>query len=102
MQYKSGGDTMNNQLLLPFKISDEVTKQVEEAFVSIAEKVTDDVLNGVKAKPYMNKREACEYIGVSFNTLVKFQNAGLPIVNVDGIQMFRKIDIDNFFKENVQ
>ncbi|PKE20633.1 hypothetical protein CW688_11440 [Macrococcoides caseolyticum] len=49
---------------------------------------------------YMNKKQAAEYLGVSFNTLKKFVENGLPIIEVSGIQMIRKKDIDNFMESN--
>ncbi|WP_157821136.1 helix-turn-helix domain-containing protein [Macrococcoides caseolyticum] len=48
----------------------------------------------------MNKKQAAEYLGVSFNTLKKFVENGLPIIEVSGIQMIRKKDIDNFMESN--
>ncbi|UNB46767.1 helix-turn-helix domain-containing protein [Staphylococcus coagulans] len=50
----------------------------------------------------MNKKEVAEYIGVSFNTLKKFIKAGLKTVEIEGIEMIRKVDIDEFIEKRVK
>lgn len=97
---KKGGVYMDNQLMLPLNVNDQAVKQIEQVFVTIAKKVANDVVNGVNHKPYLNKKEACEYIGISFNTLKKFEEMGLPVTNINGMQFIRKMDIDEFMEEH--
>ncbi|MEY2369575.1 hypothetical protein [Lysinibacillus capsici] len=89
---------MNNQLFIPLKLEETTIKGFEEMLVQIANKTIEEVKQNTFVKPYMNKKQAAEYIGISFNTLKKFEEEGLPIIEVAGVQMIRKADIDEFFE----
>lgn len=89
---------MNNQLFIPLKLEEATIKGFEEMLVQIANKTIEEVKQNAFVKPYMNKKQAAEYIGISFNTLKKFEEEGLPIVEIAGVQMIRKVDIDEFFE----
>lgn len=86
-------------VMVPFTISDE-------GIGKIGDLVEDIVLNRMetienrKVKNYMNKKEASEYLGVSYQTLKKFIEKGLPIVEVSGVNMIRRVDIDEFMNAN--
>lgn len=95
-----GGDFMQEQLFIPLKLEDTAIKGFEEIFIKIARQTVDDIQKGRNIQPYLNKKQASEYIGISFNTLKKFIDEGLPVVEVSGVQMIRKIDIDEFLESN--
>lgn len=92
---------MENRMIIPLRFDENTLKAVEEVFVKVAEKVKNDVIQGNHVKQYLNKKEAAEYLGVSFNTLKKFEREGLPIVEVAGMQLIRRVDIDKFLEENI-
>lgn len=92
---------MENKMIIPLRFDENTLKAVEEVFVKVAEKVKNDVIQGNHVKQYLNKKEAAEYLGVSFNTLKKFEKEGLPIVEVAGMQLIRRVDIDKFLEENI-
>lgn len=92
---------MENKMIIPLRFDENTLKAVEEVFVKVAEKVKNDVIQGNHVKQYFNKKEAAEYLGVSFNTLKKFEKEGLPIVEVAGMQLIRRVDIDKFLEENI-
>lgn len=46
----------------------------------------------------MNKKEAAQYIGISFNTFQRLERMGLPVIDVDGIKLVKKEDIDSFLE----
>ena len=92
---------MENKMIIPLRFDENTLKAVEEVFVKVAEKVKNDVIQGNHVKQYLNKKEAAEYLGVSFNTLKKFEREGLPIVEVAGMQLIRRVDIDKFLEENI-
>lgn len=92
---------MENRMIIPLRFDENTLKAVEEVFVKVAEKVKNDVIQGNHVKQYLNKKEAAEYLGVSFNTLKKFEKEGLPIVEVAGMQLIRRVDIDKFLEENI-
>lgn len=81
---------------------DKVVNQVEQKLDTAIERRLNTFTNGSIDKPYMNKKEAAEYIGVSFNTFRKFERMGLPIIEVDGILLVKKEDIDEFLEKNKQ
>lgn len=92
---------MENQMLIPLRLEETTIRGIEQVFLKIAHKVMEDINQGVQVKPYMNKKESANYLGISFNTLIKLEKAGLPKLTVEGIQMFRKEDIDRFMEERV-
>lgn len=83
------------------ELIDKVVNQVEEK-LDIAIERRLGVFNGNINKPYMNKKEAAQYINVSFNTLQKFIDNGLPVIEVDGVKLLSKKDIDEFLEKNKQ
>lgn len=86
---------------IPLIISNETIVAIQDAVnQAIVEATNDSGFNSKKQKMYMNKKEACEYIGISFNTLKKFIDEGLRVVEVAGIEMIRKVDIDDFFENH--
>lgn len=87
---------------IPLVISDETINAIQKVINEvIVEATTDSELINKRQKMYMNKKEACEYIGVSFNTLKKFIDEGLRVVEVAGIEMIRKVDVDEFFESHI-
>ncbi|MCM3382132.1 helix-turn-helix domain-containing protein [Shouchella rhizosphaerae] len=66
----------------------------------MAKKIVEKVQLDSEVKPYMNKKEAAQSIGVSFNTFQKLKKMGLPIIEIDGIRLVRKQDIDNFLEKH--
>lgn len=89
---------MNN--IIPLKISEETIKAIEKVLNDVVINSANNILNNTNKNQYMNKKEAAQYLGVSFNTLKKFIQNGLPVVNVSGVNMIRKIDIDEFMELN--
>ena len=47
----------------------------------------------------MNIKEACEYIGVSFNTFMKYLEIGLKVCEIEGIKRVSKEEIDIFLNQ---
>lgn len=84
---------------IPIQLSESFTASYEEALLKIAKNVLEKVQLNEEFKPYMNKTEAAQYIGVSFNTLQKLERMGLPVIEIDGIRLVGKRDIDDFLNE---
>lgn len=94
---------MNNEsFMLPLKLSDEFTKTYEELIIKITKDTIEKTQNGLGYKPYMNKKEAAQYIGISYNTLCKFIECGLPVIEIDGVKLISKKQIDEFLEKNKQ
>lgn len=49
---------------------------------------------------YMNKKEACKYMGVCYRTLQKAIAEGLPSVLIGGVLRFDRLTIDEYLKNN--
>jgi len=54
----------------------------------------------IHTKEWMNIKEACNYIDVSFNTFMKYREMGLKVSEIGGIKRVSKAEIDNFLKRN--
>lgn len=50
-------------------------------------------------KEWMNIKEACDYIGVSHNTFMKYREMGLKVSEIEGIKRVSKAEIDNFLNK---
>ncbi|MFY0761025.1 hypothetical protein AB1K32_19585 [Metabacillus dongyingensis] len=87
-------------VMIPIEVPKEFTEYYEKLFMSLAEETVEKVRRGYAQKQYMNKKEAAQYIGISFNTLQKLEKMGLPIIEIDGIKLVRREDIDCFLNSH--
>lgn len=78
--------------------------QKEELGKDIYTTVTDAIEKARKeeqhAKPYLNKKEMCQWLGISYATLTKFIAYGLPVANIDGMKLIGKETAIKFLKEH--
>lgn len=63
--------------------------QIKEFIVSTQQ-------NASSYNEWMSISEAAKYVGVSYNTFVKFRNMGLKICEIDGIKRVSRKEIDTF------
>ncbi|QOP74054.1 helix-turn-helix domain-containing protein [Pediococcus acidilactici] len=47
---------------------------------------------------YMNKKEACKYMGICYRTFQKAIAEGLPAVQIGGVLRFDRLAIDDYLK----
>ncbi|MFP4921188.1 helix-turn-helix domain-containing protein [Staphylococcus coagulans] len=88
--------------VIPLILSKETITAIEKVLNEVITKSASELNTAQNVKMYMNKKEVAEYIGVSFNTLKKFIKAGLKTVEIEGIEMIRKVDIDEFIEKRVK
>lgn len=50
-------------------------------------------------KEWMSIKEACNYIGVSYNTFIKYREMGLKVCEIEGIKRVSRTEIDNFLNK---
>lgn len=50
-------------------------------------------------KEWMSIKEACDYIGVAYNTFTKYRERGLKVCEIEGVKRVSKTEIDNFLKK---
>ncbi|ARQ03562.1 MULTISPECIES: helix-turn-helix domain-containing protein [Staphylococcaceae] len=90
-----------NNIQIPLTLGDETVKVLERLIGNMLVEATKNLdANGNVIKSYMNKKEAAEYLNVSYQTLKKFIDNGLPVVEVSGVNMIRRVDIDTFMEAN--
>ncbi|WP_159561743.1 helix-turn-helix domain-containing protein [Streptococcus halichoeri] len=69
------------QLLLSNLIQKEIKQQLEQSGLN---------------SPYLNKQQACDYLGISNNTLDTWIQKGLPAIKIGKTIRFHKESIDRW------
>lgn len=85
-----------NTLMIPVELSESFLETYQGMFLNLARESIEKAQEGFSHKQYMNKKEAAQYIGISFNTFQKLEKRGLPIIEIDGVMLVKKQDIDEF------
>ena len=80
------------QVFLPdeqikFLIDDAVKREIE-----------NQLNNSNIESSYLNKRQTCEYLGISNNTLDSWIQKGLPVIRVGKTVRFNKIEINRWLE----
>ncbi|HFR3343737.1 TPA: helix-turn-helix domain-containing protein [Streptococcus suis] len=79
------------QVILP----DEHIKQIQ---ILISSLITSEIEKQIHHRnigsSYLNKKQGCEYLGISNNTLDEWIRKGLPSINIGKIVRFNKQAID--------
>ena len=85
---------------LSIDVSDDFQKQFETMLKETALKVIDQVAsNPLATKEYLNKKQAAEVLGVSFVTLQKLIQMGLPVIFIENKQLISRKSMNNFMKQ---
>lgn len=85
---------------LEIQISEEFNASFEAYLKETARKVIQEVLNNpIERKQYLNKSEACSFIGISRSSLEKLIQKGLKIVMIESRVLISKEEIHNFLQE---
>ena len=77
-------------------------EQIQEIQMMIANLIRQEIDNrlhksGIRS-PYLNKKQACEYLGISNNTLDSWIKKGLPIIRVGKTVRFNTDDLNNWLQ----
>lgn len=92
---------MGSKLMI--SISDDFQETLDE---HIAIKVKEGIEKGfedffnspIQKKMYLTKKEACDYLSVSYASLQKLIAQGLPLISIDSKILISKTSIDNFMQ----
>jgi len=84
---------------LPDSIQDELKTMIRNAAIQAINEATQ---RETKAKDFMNLKEACEYIGVSFATLSNYRKLGLRVSVIQGRSIISKQEIIRFLESYEQ
>ncbi|MCK4025614.1 helix-turn-helix domain-containing protein [Streptococcus iners] len=81
------------QVILP-------NEQVQQIQLLIAELIKKEIQINIENRglnsPYLNKKQACEYLGISNNTLDSWIKQGLPSIKIGKTVRFNKQAIDSW------
>ncbi|MGQ7355156.1 helix-turn-helix domain-containing protein [Streptococcus suis] len=81
------------QVILPIE-------QVQQIQLLIAELIKKEIQINIENRglnsPYLNKKQACEYLGISNNTLDSWIKQGLPSIKIGKTVRFNKQAIDTW------
>lgn len=85
------------QVILP----DEQIHQIQLLLSNLIQKEIEQQLgrNSLNC-PYLNKQQACEYLGISNNTLDFWIQKGLPSIKIGKTIRFHKESIDRWLNSN--
>ena len=85
------------QIVLDQTQKEELSKDIYTTVTDAIEKARQ---KEQRAKPYLNKKDIAKWLGVSTDTIYRFIRNGLPVSDVDGIQLIGKETAINFLKEH--
>ncbi|MGH2143799.1 helix-turn-helix transcriptional regulator, partial [Enterococcus faecalis] len=79
------------QVILP----EEQVRQIQLLIADLIKLEIENRLNnsGLES-PFLNKQQACDYLGISNNTLDSWVKKGLPIIRIDRTVRFDKTEIN--------
>lgn len=79
---------------LPNELNEAIAKAVSDSFTAAKAKFD----KGEKLPQYLNTKQACQYLNVSYNTLKKFikSDSDFPQSNVDGVVRFNRNELDKY------
>lgn len=75
-----------------------VSTTLEVEFKNLIINTLDQVIKEYQSKTseWLSLKEGAKYVGVSYNTFIKFRVMGLKVSEIDGIKRVSKKEIDNF------
>lgn len=86
---------VNMQVILP-------EEQVHQIQLLIADLIKQEVENRLDnsnlSSPFLNKQQACNYLGISNNTLDSWIKQGLPVIRVGKTVRFDKAKINRWLR----
>ena len=85
------------QVILP----DEQVHQIQ-LFISelIQKEIKNRLENSNIGSPFLNKKQACDYLGISNNTLDSWIQKGLPTIKIGKIVRFNKTEINRWLQKH--
>lgn len=78
---------------------DEQIKEIQLLLTELIKtELHNQLHNNRSDSPYLNKKQTCDYLGVSNNTLDTWVTHGLPIIKIGKTVRFDKNEIHNWIK----
>lgn len=83
------------QVILP----DEQIHQIQLLIANLIKQEIENRLNNSNLEsPFLNKRQACDYLGISNNTLDNWIQKGLPVIRIEKTVRFNKAEINRWLQ----
>ena len=83
------------QVILP----DEQIHQIQLMISDLIKNEIESRLNNSNiSSPFLNKQEACNYLGISNNTLDRWIQKGIPVIRIGKTVRFDKSEINRWLK----
>lgn len=84
------------QVILP----KEQIHQIQLLIADLIKREIENQLNNRNIKsPFLNKQQACNYLGISNNTLDSWIKNGLPVIRIGKIVRFDKIELNRWLQK---
>ncbi|MGX7420743.1 helix-turn-helix transcriptional regulator [Carnobacterium gallinarum] len=88
---------------LTILLSDTQKQRLQESIHQLLEnEVTQFQIDLGLNKRYLKKNQLCQYLNLSNNTIDKLITEGLPRININGVILYDKQEIDKWLKKHVQ
>lgn len=83
------------QVILP----DEQIHQIQLLISDLIKQEIENRLNNSNLKsPFLNKQKACDYLGISNNTLDSWIKKGLPVIRIGKTVQFDKTELNRWLQ----
>ena len=77
-------------------------EQVHQIQILISDLIKNEIENRLKnsniESPYLNKQQACKYLGISNNTLDEWIKKGLPVIRIGKTVRFNKTEVNRWLQ----
>ena len=84
------------QVILP----DEQIHQIQLLISDLIKQEINNRLNSSNLEsPFLNKQQACNYLGISNNTLDSWIKKGLPVIRIEKTVRFDKSEINRWMQK---
>lgn len=91
---------MNNIAVIPLQVSEDFRNQYYSFFYDLAKEAFEAAKQEAGIKRFFTKKEACTFIGISFNHFQKLERMGLPTIELGSKILVDTQDIIKFMNQN--
>ena len=87
----------NLQIPVSDTLQDELRSMIRNA---AAQAIEEAVQRETTGREWMNQKEACEWLGISFGTISAWRKQGLRVAVVQGKTLLSKTEVNRFLEEH--
>ncbi|CZQ96983.1 Hypothetical protein TFLO_2135 [Trichococcus flocculiformis] len=87
----------NLQIPISDTLQDELKSMIRNA---AAQAIEEAVQRETTGREWMNQKEACEWLGISFGTISAWRKQGLRVAVVQGKTLLSKTEVNRFLEEH--